>query len=420
MTASVTDLDGTGDPRRFDLAAEPRAAALLHETVPRVVAWRRHLHRHPEISFAEVETSRFVRAELEAMGLEVTQPTATSVLARVQTGRPGRTIAVRADMDALPVQEEADVPFASEVPGVMHACGHDGHTAVLLGVARLVSELRQHLRGEVRFVFQHAEEQLPSGAPELIEAGVLDGVDAILGQHLWAPLETGRIAVIAGPAMASTDAFEIVVGGSAGHAAFPHTTVDPVAVGAQIVTNLQHITARETDPLQALVVSVTGLRSDSVAHNVIGARARLIGTIRAFDERVRDAGRDALSRIAEHVAMAHRATVTVELRGGLPVLVNDPHLAAVVRDVVRRAYGAAALTELAPLMGSDDFACYQLVVPGVYLVVGAGGGAPRFPHHHPRFTIDEAALEIALRVLTESTCSLLLLRGPDDVVPAPA
>src|ERR687885_1728127 len=252
-----------------------------------VIGWRRHFHQNPEPSFQEEQTARFVAETLETFpGIEVSRPTRTSVLGRLRGARPGRVLAIRADMDGLPIQEENDLEFASQRPGVMHACGHDAHTAMLLGTAKMLSGLRQELPGEVRFLFQHAEELFPGGAEEMIEAGVMDGVDVVIGAHIWAPLEVGKIGIVYGPAMAGPDTFWITIYGKGGHAALPHQTVDPIVVGAELVTSLQHIVSRSTDPLSTAVVSVTQFVAGTT-HNVIPGSVQMQGTVRTFEPALR-------------------------------------------------------------------------------------------------------------------------------------
>lgn len=367
--------------------------------IPGVVEMRRHLHRHPELAFRETRTAAYVERELRALALEPCHPTPTSVLARLRTGRPGPVLVLRADLDALPVGEETGLPFASEVDGVMHACGHDGHTAVLLAVARVVAGLGEDLRGEVRFVFQHAEEPIPSGAPELVAAGVLDGATAVAGLHLWSPLPTGQVAVPAGPLMASTDYVDIVVSGRGGHGGIPHEVVDPVAAAAQVITGLQHLVARETDPLQPAVVSVTGVDAGR-SHNVVPERVTLHGTVRALDESVRHTLLARIDSLASGVATAHRASAETTVSLGPPAVTNDAALAELARSSVDAVLGAEACADIQPVLAGEDFAHYQREVPGVFLLVGAGG-PDAYPHHHPRFDIDETALEPAVRVMTD-------------------
>src|SRR4051812_46965000 len=252
-----------------------------------VIEWRRHLHRHPEPSFEEHETARFVAETLEGLGgLNVERPTETSVLARLSTGRPGPTVALRADIDALPIHEESGVEFASERPGAMHACGHDGHTAMLLGAARELTQ-RELGGGELRFIFQHAEELAPGGARDLVAAGVMDGVDFVYGCHLWTPLEFGKVAAVPGEFMAAADFFSLAIAGRGGHGGLPHLADDVVAIGAQVVTNLQHVVSRRIDPLERAVLSVGAFHAGD-APNVLPDRAELAGTVRSFDPDVRE------------------------------------------------------------------------------------------------------------------------------------
>jgi amidohydrolase len=385
------------------------ARSLASEALADAVAWRRHLHRRPELSFQEHETARFVEETLASFGgLEITRPTETSVMARLVTGRAGPVLALRADIDALPIREETGLEFASEREGVMHACGHDGHTAALLAVARLLVGLRDHLRGEVRFLFQHAEELLPGGARDLVGAGALAGVDAVVGCHLISPLDVGKVAVSSGPFMASPDTFSIAIEGHGGHAAFPHESVDPIPIAAEVVLGLQHVVARETDPNERVVVTVARIAGGS-ADNIITESVELGGTVRTFSPETRERVRTALERIVAGITQAHAAAYRFEyVEGYLPVD-NDVELATRVAAAARRALGDEALIEIEPIMGGDDFSAYQQVVPGVYFMVGARSeeSGATFPHHHPRFTIDERAMENAIAVFVEVTRDLL-------------
>src|SRR3712207_1597774 len=253
----------------------------VEDVTSEVLAWRRHLHRNPELSFQEEATAQFVYETLQSFGdnLELSRPTPTSVVARLIGARPGRTVAIRADMDALPIEEENDFEFVSRTPGVMHACGHDGHTAILLGTAKILSGMKEGINGEVRFLFQHAEELYPGGAQQMVDVGVMNGVDVVIGTHLWAPLEIGKIGVAYGPLMGSPDTFWITIKGNGGHAEMPHHAVDSIAIGAQVVTNLQHVVSRGTDPIDNVVVSVTKF-TGGTAHNVIPGCVEMLGTVR--------------------------------------------------------------------------------------------------------------------------------------------
>jgi amidohydrolase len=374
-----------------------------------VVGWRRCLHQNPELSFEEVETSRFVYEALESFGgLELSRPTPTSVVARLVGVEPGTTVALRADMDALPITEETGLPFASKNEGVMHACGHDGHTAMLLGATKVLSRMRDEIRGEVRFVFQHAEERVPGGARELVKAGVMEGVDAVIGAHLSVRLDVGKLGITAGPRSAAPDTFVIVVKGEGGHAARPHKAVDTIAVAAQIVTNLQHVVSRTTDPLDSAVLSVTRIEGGT-ASNVMPGSVELEGTVRTLDEEVRGRMPETMERIVRGITAAHGAAYEFEyLRGPGPV-VNDEGVTAVVAKAAREAFGEAALETLPPTMGGEDFSAYQRVSPGTFFVVGAGNEEKgiTYPNHHPRFTIDEDALENGVKAFVCATFKLL-------------
>ncbi|MBY0492419.1 MAG: amidohydrolase [Gemmatimonadaceae bacterium] len=374
-----------------------------------VVAWRRHLHMHPEVAFHEVETSRFIAETLSAIpGLIVTRPTATSVLAVLATGRPGPTVAVRADIDALPILEENDVSYRSTRDGAMHACGHDGHTAIVLGLATLLARHRDALQGEVRFIFQHAEELAPGGAEELVQAGVMTGVEQVIGLHLWASLETGKIGIISGPAMAAPDNFQCHIIGRGGHAAIPQDCVDPIAIGAQVVSALQQVVSRGVDPLDPVVLSVTQFIAGT-AMNVIPNSAYLAGTVRTFDATLRTTVPAQMERVIAGVTSAFGATYDFTYEHGYRPVVNDVALAARLSDVVRRTFASDTLVELRPTMGGEDFSAYQQKAPGVFAFVGAGNvaGGIVHPHHHPRFQIDERSLAIGLRYLAAATLDLL-------------
>jgi amidohydrolase len=386
------------------------ARSLAAEAFADAVTWRRHLHRRPELSFHEHETARFVEETLASFGgLEITRPTETSVVARLVTGREGPVLALRADIDALPIREETDLEFASEREGVMHACGHDGHTAVLLAVARVLLALRDDLRGEVRFLFQHAEELLPGGARDLVAAGVVSGVDAVVGCHLISALDVGKVAVSTGPFMASPDTFSIAIEGRGGHAAFPHETVDPIPVAAEVVLALQHVVARETDPNERVVVTVARIAGGS-ADNIIPESVELGGTVRTFSPEMRERVRTAVERIVAGITQAHAAGYRFEyVEGYLPVD-NDQELAARVAASAALALGSEAVVEIDPIMGGDDFSVYQREAPGVYFMVGARSeeAGATFPHHHPRFTIDERSMENAIAVFVEVSRDLLV------------
>jgi amidohydrolase len=382
---------------------------LVDEVKEEVIAWRRHLHANPELSFQEEKTAQFVYETLQSFGnLELSRPTKTSVMARLIGHQPGRVVAIRADMDALPIQEENTFEFASKNPGVMHACGHDGHTAMLLGTAKVLSQLRDQIKGEIRFLFQHAEELHPGGAEEMVQAGVMDGVDVVIGTHLWSPLEAGKIGIVYGPMMAAPDRFFIRIHGKGGHAAMPHQTIDAIAIGAQVVTNLQYIVSRNVDPLEPLVVSVTQFVAGTT-HNVIPGSVEIQGTVRSFDETLRKSVPKLMERIIKGITEAHGATYEFEFEYGYRPVINNDEVTRVIEETVREVLGEEAVDRIKPNMGGEDFSAFQQKAPGSFFYVGAGNKEKGivYPHHHPRFTIDEDALEIGVRLFVHAAFKLL-------------
>lgn len=381
----------------------------LNEVHQDVVKWRRYLHENPELSFEEIATSQFVYDTLLTFrNLEISRPTKTSVMARLKGAHPGKVIALRADMDALPIHEENEFSFISKTPGKMHACGHDGHTAVLLGVAKVLSQMQSSLSGEVRFLFQHAEELFPGGAQEMVHAGVLDGVDLVLGAHLWAGLHVGTIAVRSGPLMAAPDTFRITIVGKGGHAAIPQQTIDSIAVGAQVVTNLQHIVSRAVDPLTPMVVSVTTFIAGT-ADNVIPEVAELTGTVRTFDESLRKEAPILMERIIKGVTEAHGATYQFEYKNGYRPVINDGEVTAELESCLIETFGEDVVQTAEQTMGGEDFSAYQQVAPGTFFFIGAGNPEEGItaPHHHPRFTVDERSLPMGVKAFVATVLKLL-------------
>ncbi|WP_046216025.1 M20 metallopeptidase family protein [Paenibacillus wulumuqiensis] len=360
-----------------------------------IVAWRRHMHQYPELSFQEVKTAQFIADTLTGFGYQVrTGVGEGGILADLQGGQPGPTIAFRADFDALPIHEENDVPYRSQNDGVMHACGHDGHTAALLGVAKVLSMHQEQLEGNVRFIFQHAEEQIPGGAKAMIDDGALDGVDEVYGAHLASYLPLGRIGVIAGPSMAAADGFFITIQGKGGHGAKPDQTIDSIVIGSQVVSSLQHIVSRHVNPLKSAVVTVGVFQAGS-AFNVIADKAKIEGTVRTFDPEVRKQIEDDIRTMVHGITLAERASYTIDYTHGYPAVVNPPAQAEEVRQIVISTLGEEALFDIPePSMGAEDFAYYLEHKPGNFFYVGSQNESEHtgFPHHHPRFDIDEQAL----------------------------
>lgn len=386
---------------------EVRAAA--QELEPNLLAWRRHLHRRPELSFQEHETAAYIAAELAAMpGLTVTRPTATSVVGTIEGHGPGPTVALRADIDGLPVREETGLPFASERDGVMHACGHDGHTAMLLGAAALLAAERGRFPGAVRLIFQHAEESLPGGAQELVARGVMDGVDAVLGQHLWLPLDAGRLGLAPGPITAAVDTFEAVVVGRGGHAAQPHLTVDAVVLAAQVVLGWQTIVSRERDPLLPLVLSVTRIEGGR-ADNVLPDEVRLIGTVRSTDPALRQRVAERMEEILAALTAAAGGSYRLEITRGYAPVVNDAALSARLLPILAEVLGPGIVEPATPSMVGEDFSAYGAVAPSCFWFLGARSPSKgiTYPHHHARFTVDEDVLPLGVAALVGAALGLL-------------
>nr|WP_305033990.1 M20 family metallopeptidase [Ammoniphilus sp. YIM 78166] len=384
---------------------EPKVISMKSE----VIHWRRYLHENPELSFQEEKTSQFVCDQLLSFGnLEVTRPTKYSVMARLIGTKPGKTLAIRADMDALPIQEENEFEFVSKTPGVMHACGHDGHTAMLLGAAKILSSMKDQLQGEVRFLFQHAEEYFPGGAKEMVEAGVMEGVDMVIAAHLMSDLEVGKVGITYGPMMAAPDGFFLTIKGRGGHGSAPHQTIDSIAVGAQVVTNLQHIVSRNTNPLDPLVLSIGKFVAGEAA-NVIADSVEMNGTVRSFDVKFRETIPALMERVIKGITEAHGATYDFKyLTGYLPVI-NHDEVTKLVEETVREVYGEETISYEKPKMGAEDFSAFMQDTPGCYFFIGAGNEEKGivYPHHHPRFTIDEDALEMGVRIFVHAVFKIL-------------
>ncbi len=377
-----------------------RAAA---EMQPQVVAWRRHLHRHPDLSWREQPTQAWLMDRLRECGLTPRAAGHTGVLAEIVGGRPGPTIALRADIDALPVEEKSGVEFASENPGVMHACGHDAHAAMLLGAATVLARHRAELAGTIRLIFQPAEETVPphiprlaeTGAGAMIDDGALRDAQAVFGMHIFSYLPRGLIEVTAGPVMAGSLAFDIEVVGKGGHAGLPHGTVDALAVAAHMVVALRSMTTLGADPLEPVVVHI-GMLQAGEARTAIAERAQLRGTIRFLSKWLLAEVRAKIERTVAGVAASFGATATVSFSSHLncPV-VNDAGLVKGVRALAAAVVGDGAVIERKPMMGAEDFYVYLERVRGVY--IGLGGGdftnGPPAGHHSPHFVITEDAMQ---------------------------
>lgn len=390
------------------VAAELNQA--VEQVKQQVIEWRRYLHQHPELSFHEEKTAQFIYDTLSTFdNLELSRPTKNSVMARLIGSQPGKVLAMRADIDALAITEENTFDFISTNPGVMHACGHDGHTSMLLGTAKILSGMQDKIKGEVRFFFQHAEEIYPGGAEEMVQAGVMDGVDLVIGTHLWSTMEYGTIGICPGPMMAAPDTFWINVFGKGGHAALPHQTIDSIAIASQVVTNLQHIVSRTTDPLDNLVLSVTKFVGGTT-HNVIPGAVEICGTVRSFDKELRETVPKLMERVIKGITEAHGATYEFTYEFGYRPVINDAEVTQLMEDAVIEALGAEWVDHMRPTMGGEDFSAFQQKAPGCFFYVGAGNKEKgiTYPHHHPRFTIDEDALAVGVKMFVHAARKIVM------------
>ncbi len=373
-----------------------------------LVAWRRDIHAHPELSFQEQRTARLVANELEAMGIEAQTGVAkTGVVGYLGEGSP--VIGIRADMDALPIEEENNVPYASQTPGVMHACGHDAHTAMLLGVARLLSEMPDRPAGQIRFFFQPSEEahdnEQKSGGMRMVEEGALDGVDAVIALHVASDLPANQIMIEAGYTTANEDSFRIMLTGTGGHGAYPHQGVDPTFILAQVINAIQGIRARRIDPTKAATISIGSIHAGTVS-NVIPSKVELTGTMRSFDDETREKLKVELVQ-ALGVARALGGDFTVTFNTGYPATYNDPDVAGTIRQTVTDLMGAAAVMAPEAGMGAEDFSYMARKAPGAMFMLGAKYDEVSRPHHTPIFDISETVLPVGTAVLAETTCRLL-------------
>lgn len=415
-------------PASLSVFAQTSTDAMADAVESKVIAWRRHLHQNPELSFQEVKTAAYVVEALRAMpGFEIQTGLAkTGVKAVLKGGRPGPVVALRADMDALPVEEKNDLPFRSQAKAqwqgketpVMHACGHDAHVAMLLGVAEIFSKMRDELPGTVVFLFQPAEEWggqgTPSGAFGMVAAGAMDNpkVDAVFGQHIGAGAPGGAIAYRRGGTMASSDGFYVTVKGAGGHGAMPWLSKDPVVVAAQIVTNLQSVVSRQADLSSGAAVVTVGQLNAGNRINIIPETATIAGTIRTLTEDTRNRVHEAVARMAEKTAEASGLSAEVKISRGYPVLSNDPALTGRMLAALERATGPGMVREIPPILASEDFGAYSAAAPSFYWFLNAPvqddkAGAP---NHSPLFMIGEKHLKTGVKAMVN--VALEYLRAP--------
>jgi amidohydrolase len=381
---------------------------------PQLIAWRRHLHQRPELGFQEWETSAYISQELEKLGIKhQTAIAQTGIVATLEGREAGPVLAIRADIDALPIQEENTTVYRSLYDGRMHACGHDGHTAIALGIAQYLAQNPQNFRGTVKIIFQPAEES-PGGAKPMIEAGVLKNpdVEAIIGLHVWNNLPIGTVGVRTGALMAAVECFNLTIQGKGGHGAIPQQTIDSVVVSAQIINALQTIVARNLNPLDAGVVTVGQLQAGN-ACNVIADTAFMRGTVRYFNPQYQDFFGQRIKEIVAGICQAHGATYTLDYYRLYPPVINDPQIAELVRSVATEVIETPlGVVPECQTMGGEDMSFFLQEVPGCYFFLGSANAEQglAYPHHHPRFDFDEQVLalgvEMFARCVERFTCGV--------------
>lgn len=374
----------------------------IEEHFSEMVEIRRYLHQHPELSFKEYKTAAFIANYYDKLGIPYRKNVGgNGVIATLTGGLPGKTIAFRADFDALPIHDEKDVPYRSQVDGVMHACGHDGHTAILLTLAKVLQKFQDQLPGNVVFLHQHAEERTPGGARSMIDDGALDNVDAVFGAHLWATEELGVLQTSKNVLMAGADRFEITIQGKGGHGAVPHQTKDAVVIGAEIVLSLQKIISRQLDPLATAVLTI-GKFDAGNDFNIIADQAKLIGTVRYLQQDVQTQMMNDMERIINGICLSHGCSYEMDYEKGYPPLINHETEAEVVRQAASKIEDLKMVEEIQPMMSSEDFSYYLLEKPGAYFFIGAKKAGHDYPHHHPKFDFDERVMPMIAKTFAQT------------------
>ncbi len=371
-------------------------------------AWRRDIHMHPELGFQEFRTARLVADTLRDMGIEVeTGVGKTGVVARIGEGKP--VVGIRADMDALPIHEANDVPYASQTPGVMHACGHDAHTSILMGVARLLNEQKDRPPGEIRLLFQPSEEdedgEGKSGAVRMIDDGAMQGVDAVIALHVASGIPAGQIRITTGFNCAAVDSFTATIIGEGCHGAYPHTGIDPFFILAQVINAIHGIRARRINPVRPAVISIGAVHAGT-ANNVIPNEIQMNGTIRSYDDETRHQLWDELEK-AFGVARALGGDYTLNIKKSYPAQYNDPEVSSLIREIGRDILGEGGLYPEEPGMGAEDFSYMTRMAPGAMFSLGAQYDETNRPHHSPIFDLDESSFPIGAAMLAETACRLL-------------
>ncbi|UOQ46810.1 amidohydrolase [Gracilibacillus caseinilyticus] len=364
-----------------------------------MIEMRRYLHQYPELSFQEEKTAAFIQEQYNILDIPFQKNMGgNGVVATLQGAEDGLTVALRADFDALPIQDEKETGYRSKKDGVMHACGHDGHTATLLAVAKILKKYQHRLKGKVVFIHQHAEELAPGGAKPMIDAGVLDGVDVVYGTHLWTSTPYGIVQTSPDNFMAAADRFKVEIQGVGGHGAIPHQTKDPIVVGSQLVTNLQQILSRRIDPLETAVLSIGSFHAGN-AYNVIPSTATIEGTVRTFSPEVQQYIVEEMEKIIKGTCLGYDVDYHFDYAYGYPPVVNHPEHAETIIALAKEIPGVTTAEMIQPSMTGEDFAYYLENKPGVFFFTGAQIENGFVPHHHPLFDFDERAMKIAAKTL---------------------
>lgn len=378
----------------------------LQANLGEMIDIRRHLHMYPELSFKEVNTPKLIAEKLASFGIEVKENVGgNGVVGFLKGAFDGPTIAFRADFDALPIQDEKDVPYKSKIEGVSHACGHDIHTAALLGLAKALADAREVLHGNIVFIHQFAEEVVPGGAKAMVEAGCLDGVDYVYGAHVASWSELGTVLFCEEYAMAAADFFELTIQGKGGHGAAPHETIDPIVAAAQFVFGVQPIVSRNTDPIESAVITVGKIESGTVG-NVIPDKAYLTGTVRTFNPDVRDMVEQKMNNLCRAIEIQYDAKLDFHYTRGYDAVYNHPAETAALREAVVVHLPELEVIDAPPRMGAEDFTYYLQEKPGTFFFIGGGNDDINaiYPHHHPKFDVDEQSMlhisEVFLQALT--------------------
>ncbi len=376
-----------------------------------MVSIRRRIHQYPELAFEEYETSKLVAQTLKSLNLKVEAGIAKTGVVGIIEGKAkgkAKVVALRADMDALPIQEQTNLPYASKVPGKMHACGHDSHTAMVLGSAMILNELKEQFSGIVKFIFQPSEEKNPGGASLMIKDGVLDNprVDLIFGLHVRPDAEPGKVFIKEGPLMASSDEIYIKIKGKGGHGARPHFATDPIVIASEIVLALQKITSRFFDPIEPRVLTIGSIHAGT-ATNIIPDEATISGTLRTMNEEWRKKAWKLIEKIARGIASTYGADCEVKISKGYPVLINDLEATKFAREKAIELFGKNKVFEARPVMGAEDFAYYLQKVPGCFIWLGAGSKNSKHDIHSSKFTINEEAMKFGSSILAYLAISAL-------------